>query len=148
MTQASIRLRLHCPHCPAHIDCFWQPDGGLVCPRCRAAIALRAGDAAHRERRLDACAVCGSTELYRRKDFPQGLGLAIVVVAACLSFILLTRYWFAAWGVLLAAVALDVLLYVVVGMVTCCYRCKSEYRGLARDDRHGAFDLATAEKYI
>lgn len=150
MRQAPIRLRLHCPHCPAHIDWTWRPEAGdaLACPRCHSRIELNSAGSIGGGGRLEACVVCGSAELYQRKDFPQGLGLAVVLAAAALSFYFLTWAWFAAWGVLLAAVAIDVCLYFVVGVVTCCYRCRCEVRGLARDVRYGAFDLATAEKYL
>lgn len=171
-TPAAVRFRFHCPHCPAHIDWTWRSDAAvrapapadsprvigdsadppaginaLRCPRCGETIQLRIGPALGGEQRLDSCAICGSDELYARKDFPQGLGLMVVLVAAALSFYFLTWAWFAAWGVLLAAVAIDIVLYLWVGMVTCCYRCKAEYRGVSRNERHGAFDLATAEKY-
>lgn len=144
-----MRLRFHCGKCPAHIDWTWTPDKGehLACPRCNRDIALRAADALSNDGSLDRCPVCESREMYFRKDFPQGLGVSVVVIAAVASFWLLKSHWFASWAVLLIAVAIDVLLYRFVGFVTCCYRCKAEFRDVARNQAHGGFDLATAEKY-
>lgn len=98
---------------------------------------------------LEACPRCGCRDLFVRKDFPQRLGLAIVVVAG-VAFLVL-----AAWrelfhlgvAVLLAAVALDALLYLLVPKMTVCYRCRAEFRDVPVNPQHGGFELAVGEKY-
>jgi hypothetical protein len=98
---------------------------------------------------LTACPSCGCEDLFIRKDFPQKLGLAIVVVAG-LTFLVLAsmpRYFFFGAGVLLAAVLLDAALYLFVPKITVCYRCRTEFRGVPLNPDHGGFELATAEKY-
>lgn len=51
---------------------------------------------------------------------------------------------FATLGLL---VAIDAAIYLFVGKVTVCYKCRAEYRGLAYNPEHEPFDLATSEKY-
>lgn len=142
-------MRFHCLQCPADIEWTWTPDkpSRLDCPRCKRAIELSITDALRSESKIERCPLCDSQELYYRKDFPQALGVGVVVVAAIASFWLLTSHWFLSWGVLLAAILIDLLLYRIVGFVTCCYRCKAEFRGVRGHEAHGPFDLATAEKY-
>lgn len=98
---------------------------------------------------LAACPVCGCRDLFVRKDFPQRLGLAVVVVAG-VAFVVLaarrTTFYLGAW-VLLGAAAVDALLYAFVRRVTVCYRCRAEFRGVPVNPAHAGFELAVAEKY-
>jgi drug/metabolite transporter (DMT)-like permease len=87
--------------------------------------------------------------LFIRKDFPQKLGLAVVVVAGVLFLVLAARaatFYLGVW-VLVAAAALDALLYFLVPRITVCYRCRAEIRGRPLNPGHGPFELAVAEKY-
>jgi hypothetical protein len=97
---------------------------------------------------LDTCPRCGCGELFVRKDFPQKLGLAIVVVAAVAFLVLAARRgtFYIGVGVLVAAVVIDAVIYALVGRVTVCYRCRAEFRGPVNPE-HEAFELAVAEKY-
>lgn len=98
---------------------------------------------------LSACPKCGCTDLFVRKDFPQKLGLAIVVVAA-VTFLALAsrpRYFYLGALVLVAAVVIDAAIYLFVGKVTVCYRCRAEFRNVPVNPEHEGFDLAIAEKY-
>jgi hypothetical protein len=98
---------------------------------------------------LTACPNCGCTDLFIRKDFPQKLGLAIVIIAA-LTFLVLAsrpRWFYLGAAVLVAAVVIDALAYLLVGRVTVCYRCRTEFRNIPVNPQHGGFELATAEKY-
>jgi hypothetical protein len=82
-----------------------------------------------------------------RKDFPQRLGLAIVIAAGLTSMLLYARHTLAALGLLAAVCILDALVFLCVGRVTVCYRCRAEFRRAAYNPAHAPFDLATAEKY-
>jgi hypothetical protein len=98
--------------------------------------------------RLSACALCGGREFFNRKDFPQRLGLALVILfglAATVSYY--HREVLATFATLASLVVIDALIYLFVGRVTVCYKCRAEYRGLAGRPDHGGFDLATSEKY-
>lgn len=98
---------------------------------------------------LDACPKCGCRDLFVRKDFPQKTGLAVVVIAGVAFLFFAARrgtFYVGAW-ILLAAAALDALLYAFVPKVTTCYRCRADFRGVPLNPNHGAFELSTAEKY-
>ena len=76
------------------------------------------------------CAWCATGDLYIQKDFPQGLGLFIVIM----GFVVSTIFWYyemplSAYAVLLVSALLDMVLYYWVPDVTICYRCLSQYRG-------------------
>src|SRR5690606_3621511 len=98
--------------------------------------------------RVTRCAACSGREFFIRKDFPQKLGLALVV-----AFGLIATAFYAyervglAFATLAALVVIDAGIYLFVGRVTVCYRCRAEYRGVAYNPDHKGFDLATSEKY-
>jgi hypothetical protein len=98
---------------------------------------------------LAACPSCGCRDLFVRKDFPQKLGLAIVVVAAA-AFLCLAasrQSFYLGATVLLAAALLDALLYAFVPKLTVCYKCRGEFRDAPVNPEHEGFELAIAEKY-
>lgn len=97
---------------------------------------------------LTRCLVCPSTDLYVRKNFPQRLGVLIVVVgfaASCVAWYFYMTYL--TFAILFATALIDVGLYVIVGDVLMCYRCGAIYRGAAHLERHGAFSLETHERH-
>ena len=85
------------------------------------------------------CLACGHPELYTQRDFPRGLGIAIVLVAALLA----PFTWYLS---LVAAALADAVLYWSVRPVVVCYACGARHRGFARDPRHPRYDLAIAER--
>lgn len=94
------------------------------------------------------CLCCGNPDLWRQKDFPQGLGVLMVATGATLSIIAWANYrplW--ALGILLVFAAIDMALYVLMPDVLVCYRCKSRHRKADMDDDHPRFDLELAERY-
>ena len=98
---------------------------------------------------LDVCPKCGCADLFVRKDFPQRLGLAIVVLAGVSFLVLAARATTFRWGVwvLIGAVIIDAVLYFFVPRVTTCYRCRADFRDVPINPSHGPFELAVAEKY-
>jgi len=88
---------------------------------------------------LRGCVACGHPELFTRKDFPVGLGLAVVVVAAVLAP-------FTHYASLLAAAVLDAVLYRWAPDVVECYVCHARHRGFRREPRHPAFDREIDER--
>lgn len=98
--------------------------------------------------RLRRCPVCGCREIFKRYDFPQRLGLALVIATAA-GAVLLLLLWQVIWAMLLllAAVVVDRIIYVFTGQCLVCYRCRSEFRDLVIDDSHEPWDLAIGEKY-
>ena len=98
---------------------------------------------------LTICPKCGCKDLFVRKDFPQKIGLSIVIVAA-VAFLWLAssrqRFYLGAI-VLLAAAVLDALLYWFVPKITVCYRCRAEFRDVPINPDHEGYELAVGEKY-
>lgn len=146
-----MQIRFNCPTngCVALIEYEPLEDCGptMECPRCRIPHAMRIDDALRRDKRVDACAVCGCRELFTRKDFPQRLGMFIVVAFGLTAIYLFRTSVIQAWLVLATALVIDLLIYFVVGKVTVCYACRAEYRGCEISSKLEAFDLAASEKY-
>ena len=98
---------------------------------------------------LTECPACGCTDLFLRTDFPQKLGLGLVVGAA-VAFLVLAAFprtfYIGVW-VLVGVTLVDAVLYFVVPTITTCYRCRADYRGRAINPAHEGFELAVAEKY-
>jgi len=97
---------------------------------------------------LTACAVCGNAELYRRKDFPQTLGvsiLALCCVASTATYFYYQQWW--TWSILIASAVFDCLLYLLVNDVTVCYRCNAHYRGFAAQPETPGVRADTFERY-
>lgn len=99
------------------------------------------------ENRVDRCAVCKGTEMFIRKDFPQRLGFAVVLVFGVAAIYAFTFSVLTGWTILAAAVVLDLLIYAFIGLATTCYSCRAEYRKCKPNPAHEGFDLATSEKY-
>jgi hypothetical protein len=146
-----MQIRFHCPTdgCVAHIEYEPLESCGptIRCPRCHVEHAMAITDPMRNDQLVDQCAVCECRELFIRKDFPQRLGLAIVIV-----FGLIAIYYFRvsvvhAWAILAIAVLIDLVIYAVIGKVTTCYACRAEYRKCRLNPAHEGFDLATSEKY-
>jgi hypothetical protein len=146
-----MQIRFHCPTdlCVALIE--YEPlehsGGAIPCPRCQRTHRLSITDSMRKEDSVDRCAVCGCSELFLRKDFPQRIGVLVVMV-----FGLLALYYFRlsivkAWLILAAAAVIDLLIYAFIGRVTTCYACRAEYRQCRLYPAHANFDLATSEKY-
>jgi hypothetical protein len=87
--------------------------------------------------------------MFVRKDFPQKLGLALVVIAA-LTFLYFAasrqRSYLGVW-VLVGAAIVDAVLYAIVPKMTVCYRCRAEFRGVPINPQHHGYELAIGEKY-
>lgn len=147
-----MKIRFGCRDegCPALIE--YRPNGTgeeqFGCPRCGRSYTVHDSDTLFRGETLRKCAMCAGQEMFIRKNFPQKTGLLIVVVAALISVFFLRANIMLAYGILAAAVLVDLVIYYVIGVVTVCYRCRTEYWGLYRNEDHEWFDLAASEKYL
>jgi hypothetical protein len=144
-----MELTFECPNCGG-VGSVAPVEAAPTanCPRCARPRTLRRE--AFEDGTLRSCAWCGTEDLYLQKDFPQGLGLAIVVAGFAVS----TVFWYyempiPAYLVLLASALLDMILYYKVPDVTICYRCLGQYRGAGANPagRFQPFDLAIGERY-
>jgi hypothetical protein len=97
---------------------------------------------------IDKCPKCGCRDLFVRKDFPQKIGLSIVVVAGVAFLALAARRdnFYLGAIVLIIALVIDAMIYFFVGRVTVCYKCRAEYRGPI-NPAHAPFELSVAEKH-
>ena len=118
----------------------------LTCPMCQASV--RATGAVEDKGHIRRCLVCSSQDLFIRKDFPQRLGMSIVVLgfaASCIAWyyhqIVFT------FCILFATALVDVVLYLLMGDVLECYRCQAQYRGIVSLKRHQPFALEVHERY-
>src|SRR5437868_4950156 len=95
---------------------------------------------------LDKCPDCGCADLFIRKDFPQKLGLLIVVAAGLAFFVLAANphTLYLGFWVLVAAAAIDAILYLIVPKATVCYRCRRTFRGMPLNPKHHGFELSIA----
>lgn len=140
-----MRVQFACPVCdgPVRQDLTGSPQ--WQCPACDHLGQLTPPS---QPDVLDRCAACGNAELFRKKDFPHWLGLAILTVACAASIIpywLYHQWW--AWAILLGSALLDGLLYLWVGDVVVCYRCDAHHRGVPPQSGHQPFELTIQERY-
>lgn len=145
-----IRAECKNPDCrsTARVQTTSSGPAELRCTRCSTARPTEIDPALATEGRLEECPLCTGREFFVRKDFPQKLGLAVVISAgllSCIFFYQKQMLW--VWAVLGGAVLIDAALYFVTGIVVVCYRCRAEFRGLPYNPAVKPFDLATSEKY-
>lgn len=136
-----------CPACQTRQVSTPEPDTGPVrCEHCDWSRDEGAGD--FLDQVICRCRICGCDDLWRQKDFPPALGLAIVGVAASLSC--LAWAWYrpvTALVILLIAAFLDMLLFTFMGDMLVCYRCASRHRRSAMNEEHPRFNLEISERY-
>jgi hypothetical protein len=115
------------------------------CPACDHRLQVETPPA---DGSLPTCLVCGNQDLFKKKDFPHGLGLVILTGACLVSLVTYGLYekWLT-WAILIGTAAFDGLLYLWVGDVVVCYRCHAHYRGLSPGPNHKPFELTLAERY-
>src|SRR5262249_39705525 len=119
-----------------------------VCRRCAAEHPLH--PEAVVDARLEACPWCLTPELYTQKDFPQAVGLIIVIAQFAVS----TVFWYyekplITYAILMASALIDWALYPRVPDVTICYRCSCQMRGEGSNPgrRFHPFDLGIGDRY-
>jgi hypothetical protein len=142
-----MNVTFSCPKCQHDTRSQIEPAAAsLTCAACGQDISVPHG--AFRDRSLARCLVCPSTDLFIRKDFPQRLGVGIVVFGIVASSI--------AWGyslpiatfaILFATALVDVVLYLIVPDALMCYRCGAQYRMAGDMAGHTGFNLEIHERY-
>ena len=145
--QEPMNVTFRCHRCEeaSRVDVAPQ-DASLVCPQCGQKYQMP-GDAMA-DGRLERCVVCPSRDLFVRKDFPQRLGVAIVVVGFALSSVA----WFyhrpgLTFAVLSATVVIDIAFYLIMPSAVMCYGCGAQYRHLHGVEEYQPFSLETHERH-
>lgn len=141
-----MRILAKCPKCNVSLPVrASSAPKAIACGVCGWRMPLSFTEALRSDSEVDRCPVCAGADFYSRKDFDPTIGLTVVVVAAAISG---GFYAFGmdlvAYAILGGAVLIDVVVYWLLGDVTVCYRCHSEFRGKYRRTA-GAFDLHTAD---
>jgi hypothetical protein len=131
--EGPAQVELGCPKCGRAIEI--EAPGTKPCRHCGAETTLRAPP------ETPLCLACGCPELYRHRDFNQRLGLALVATGALL-WLVLGSFW-----PMVAAAAIDVLLYFTLPDVAICYRCRAHHRGFFWTSTVPRFDLERHEHY-
>ena len=144
-----MELTFECPHCRMidHTDGVESASEAL-CRHCLKSRPLRPGSFDATGAPLG-CPVCGGAHLYLRKDFPQGLGLAIVLS----GFAAASAFWYhgsplTAYLALGVALLADAVLYRWAPGVLGCYGGGGQLRGpgVDRGGRFRPFDASIAER--
>lgn len=143
----SGHIVFQCPACQTRRLTAPQPESAAVsCSGCGWSRDTGAED--YQNGRLRRCRICGCDDLWRQKDFPPALGLAIVATAAISSSIAWGYYRpLLALSFLFAAALLDMALFLLMRDMLVCYRCGARHRRTPIDQQHPKFDLETAERY-
>jgi hypothetical protein len=142
-----MNVTFACPRCEK--TCRTDVSGDLpelTCGHCGMALS-RTAEACD-EGRLVRCLACPSTDLFVRKDFPQRLGVTIVVagfVVSCVTWYLYQKEL--TFAVLFATALADWALYALVGDSLVCYRCGAQYRQVPAIEGWSSFDLSVHERY-
>jgi hypothetical protein len=148
-----MNITFSCPACQRPVAVAGVEERqSLDCPACHAAVSVSA-DAVSSPRpgetiRPLRCLICACPELFVRKNFPQRLGVGIVVAgfaASCVAWAF--RELTLTFAILFATALLDVVLYVVMPECLTCYRCGARYTGPGVTSRYGAFDLEVHERH-
>ena len=142
-----MNVTYNCTGCGRSVsEAFSSASTTLNCPFCRQQIAIP--DGAISGRQINRCLVCPSRELFARKDFPQRLGVALVVFGfVASSFAWAYYHVLLTFAILFCTALVDLILYVVMGVSLTCYRCGAQYRGVEEIERHGGFNLETHERH-
>ena len=144
-TERPVVLRFRCSHCQLPVRQRISAGQGVQCDACgwsRARLAedFDQGQPTH-------CLVCGCTDLWRQKDFPQRLGLLMVGLGIVLSTVA-----YALWhpalslGILMGFALVDFLLFLFMKDVLVCYRCGARHGGFVPVSQ-ATFDLEVDERY-
>jgi hypothetical protein len=142
-----MNITFCCPRCEesSRVE-LAAADRALRCSHCAAEIAVPAETA--ESGAVEECLVCTSRDLFVRKDFPQQVGVGIVVVGIVASSLAWLQHMTILTFVILFATALvDLVLYLVVGDALLCYRCGATFRNVERMEEHAGFNLEMHERY-
>lgn len=142
-----MNVTYRCAGCEKTVRANFDDDSTTIaCVECRQEIQIPEGAVSNGQ--LSRCLVCPSVDLFARKDFPQRLGVALVVVGFVASSIAWANYQvLLSFAILFATALIDLVLYILMGESLTCYRCHAQYRGAEEIEKHGAFDLETHERY-
>jgi hypothetical protein len=141
-----MNVTFSCPSCQQSSRV--EVDGGAAALQCsHCPVEIPVPQEVRQTGMVKHCLVCSSHDLFIRKDFPQRLGVTVVVIGFVLSSIAWAQYMtILTFAILFATALVDVLLYLIMGDALVCYRCGAQYRQV-RLEEHVGFNLQTHERY-
>ncbi len=114
----SFSIARSCPQCHQYVRVKFESDHPLICSYCSSSWGI----IENLNNLSQACPFCQCRQFYKQKDFPQIIGVGIV-----LTGIIFVPFTF---GLSLPICAgLDWLLYKRVNIMVICYKCYTEFRG-------------------
>jgi hypothetical protein len=138
-----VKVVFACPGCEAPAQTPLDHAHDWRCPYCAATLHVSKPDAT-----LLTCAVCGCHDLYKKKDFPHTLGLALLIVAFGASAVTYLLYMpGVTWAILIGTAIFDGVLYLLVGDAIVCYRCAAHHKGFQAAAQHQPFEITIGERY-
>jgi DNA-directed RNA polymerase subunit RPC12/RpoP len=142
-----MNVTYNCSGCGRSVrESISTESSALTCPYCGQQVAIPSDAIVGQQ--IKRCLVCPSKELFARKDFPQRLGVGLVILGfggSCIAWANYHVFW--TFAILFVTALVDLLLYIVMGESLTCYRCGAQYRGFEEIERHGGFDLEIHERY-
>lgn len=144
MPDRPLQLAYACPSCgrTQHVSVSGS-HSALTCAECTWSRPLEPHNGPPAR-----CLVCGCGDLWRQKDFPQRVGVALVGLAALLSTVAYAWHWpRTALAVLMGFALVDFALYLLMGDVLVCYRCGARHRCAEIGADHPRFNLELHERY-
>ena len=119
-----ISVQITCSQCGSSIEVHPDHHAHKVeCEICHHTMDVKFS-AEQEQGVLTECPVCSRQDFYKQKDFNRKIGVALFIFAAILSI------W--TYGLSLVALYLvDLFLFRKLAMVAICYKCRTNFRGLA-----------------
>lgn len=142
-----MRVEFHCPKC-LKADAG-EVDAGttiLACRHCGWNRPLAENDL--QGEAPVRCLACGCDDLWRQKDFPPQIGVAIVGLGIVLST--LATAWMRpvlAIVILMVFALADLILFLLMPDALVCYRCHARFRRVTPVENHAKFNLELNERY-
>jgi hypothetical protein len=142
-----VQVRFDCPKCLQTGTCdINAASAAVACGACDWSRAIGpeqvVADVPQR------CLVCGCEDLWRQKDFPPALGVAMVglgIAFSSLAVAWMQPVW--AIGILMAFALVDMVLFAIMRDALVCYRCHARYRHTGALDDRPKFNLELNERY-
>jgi len=119
-----MSVQITCSHCGSSIEVHPDHNAHKVqCEICQHTMDVHFNHE-HEQGVLKECPVCSRQDFYKQKDFNRKIGVALFIIAAILSI------W--TYGLSLVGLYLvDLFLFRRLAMVAICYKCRTNFRGLA-----------------
>lgn len=119
-----MTVEITCPECGSGINIYPSLEAKEAqCDVCEHTMPVKF-DQNHVDGNLEDCPVCERKDFFQQKDFSRKIGVLLFVIAAC----------FVPWTYGISLIVLwliDLMLFRKIPNVSICYKCQTNFRGLA-----------------